>query len=114
MMQPPLERRRSRRTTARRFFIVTCPILLTTLLSWSQALAAGGGKPATKLVNVADTRLMSPGLGKWLAGIYNDSYWLYALVSVGIMAGMGIVLGLGMDRLISLLGINLGKMDHHE
>ena len=78
----------------------------------AQALAAGG-KPATKLVNVADTRALS-GFSKWLAGIYNSSYWLFAAVVVATMALMGIVLGLFSDRLVSLLGIDLGKLKHHE
>jgi hypothetical protein len=30
------------------------------------------------------------------------------------MAGMGAVLGFGFDKLIGLLGIRLGKLDHHE
>jgi len=31
-----------------------------------------------------------------------------------IMATMGLVLGYVFDRLIGLLGINLGRMEHHE
>jgi hypothetical protein len=84
------------------------------LLMTSAAMAAGGGKPATKLVNVADTRMVEPGFSKWVADIYNNNYWLYGLLVVGIMAGMGLVLGLSFDRLIGFLGIDLGKLDHHE
>jgi len=77
-----------------------------------QALAAGG-KPAKKLVNVADTRSLS-GISAWIAGVYNSSHWLFGLLVVGVMVGMGLVLGLISDRLMGLLGINLGKMSHHE
>ena len=77
------------------------------------ALAAGG-KPATKLVNVADTRGLDPGLTKWVADIYNTSHWLFALLVVVVMCGMGVSLGLVCDKVVGLLGINLGKMDHHE
>jgi len=75
---------------------------------------AAGGKPATKIYNVADTRSMEGGLSKWIAGVYNTDLWLYALLVVVVMALMGVVLGYGMDRVVSLLGINLGKLEHHE
>jgi hypothetical protein len=78
-----------------------------------QALAAGG-KPATKLINVADTRAMGPGIARWIAEVYNDNLWLYGLLVVVTMALMGSILGFGFDRLVSMLGINLGKLEHHE
>ena len=84
------------------------------LLIPGAALAAGGGKPATKLINVADTRGMASGLSKWIAEIYNGNLWLFGLTVVLLMAGMGAVLGLTFDKLIGLLGIRLGKLDHHE
>lgn len=91
------------------------------LLGWSSSLfiglgdlLAGGGKPATKLVNVADTRIMEPGLSKWMADIYNTDMWLFAALVVTIMAGMGLVLGTVFDRLMGLLGIHMGKIEHHE
>ena len=90
----------------------------TTLALWvglcQLALAAGGGKPAHKLVHVADTRAMGTGVGKWIADIYNTSYWGFSAAVVVVMVGMGLLLGLFSDRIISLLGINLGKMSHHE
>jgi hypothetical protein len=82
-------------------------------LAASEALAAGG-KPARKLVNVADTRGLQPGLTKWLGDVYNTNLWLYSAVVVVTMVGMGLVLGFGVDRLVGRLGIDLGKMDHHE
>jgi hypothetical protein len=88
--------------------------LLATLLASAHALAAGGGKAATQLVQVADTRGMSSGFAKWTADLYNTSLWLYSAVTVGIMVALGLVLGLGMDKLIAAMGINLGKLDHHE
>jgi hypothetical protein len=78
------------------------------------AYAAGGGKPATKLFNVADTRSMAPGLSKFIADVYNQDMVVFGLLVVGLMATMGAVLGFTFDRLFGLLGINLGKLDHHE
>ncbi|MEP0774088.1 MAG: hypothetical protein HRF46_06975 [Acidobacteriota bacterium] len=87
------------------------------LLSWAlaaPALAAGGGKGASKLVNVADTRGLEPGLSRWIAGVYNESFWLFGLLTVAVMVGMGLILGLATDKAVGLLGINLGKISHHE
>lgn len=87
------------------------------LLTWALAApawAAGGGKGASKLVNVADTRELAPGLSRWIAGVYNESFWLFGLLVVVVMVGMGLVLGLATDRAVAMLGINLGKMSHHE
>jgi hypothetical protein len=82
---------------------------------WLLALEAmASAKPATKLVNVADTRLMDPGFSKWVADVYNSNLWLYGLIVVTIMATMGLVLGFGFDRVIAMVGIDLGKLDHHE
>ena len=78
-----------------------------------EALAAGG-KPATKLINVADIRTMGPGLSRWIAEVYNDNLWLYGLLVVVTMALMGSILGFGFDRLVGMLGIDLGKLEHHE
>jgi hypothetical protein len=75
---------------------------------------AGGGKPATKIYNIADTREMSPGISKWIADLYNSNLWLFGLMVVVVMAGMGLVLGFSMDAMLKLLGINLGKLQHHE
>jgi len=79
----------------------------------SQALAAGGA-PARKLVNVADTRGLPPGLTRWIGDLYNTSDWLFAALVVAVMVTMGVVLGLGCDRAMGMLGINLGKLKHHE
>jgi hypothetical protein len=55
---------------------------------------ASGAPPAQKLVNIADTRGLSPGITKWIADIYNTSYWSYGFLVVAVL--------------------NLGRMQHHE
>ena len=92
-------------------------VLVTLLgLSWwlePEWLWAGGGKPATKLVAVADTR-SATGVARWIGDIYNSNLWLYGLTVVLVMAAMGLVLGLAFDRLLVLAGLELGKLEHHE
>lgn len=80
----------------------------------SSRLASAASEKATQLNAVADTRDLTPGLSKFLAQTYNANLWLYGLYVVLFMAGLGLVLGLGVDQLLKLTGLNLGKMEHHE
>jgi hypothetical protein len=99
------------RLVARR--VVSLLALLVVAAAPVLAWAGGGGK-VTPLENVADTRNMGPGFVKFLADTYNGNLWLFGLYVVVLMAGMGAILGLSVDKLIGLTGIKLGKMDHHE
>jgi hypothetical protein len=83
-------------------------------LAVSGSAWAAGGPPATKLVNVADTRNLESGPALWMAQIYNDSFYLFGLLVVVVMVAMGLVLGLGFDKALGLLGLDLGKLSHHE
>jgi hypothetical protein len=111
-----MDRQCHRRLTAARRAIAAIALLGITsvLLVAAPALAAGGGKAATQLVQVADTRDMGPGFAKWTADLYNTNLWLFSAATVAIMVAMGLLLGWGCDKLIGLLGINLGKLSHHE
>jgi hypothetical protein len=88
-------------------------LLLMVMGTITVAMAAGG-PPATPLVNVIDTRSMPPGFGKWISDIYNGNLVVFGLAVVVIMAVQGAVLGYGLDRIVRLIGIDLGKLDHHE
>jgi hypothetical protein len=99
----------------RRSWMGRLAVLLTPLLLWLPAanvLAAAG--PAKTIVNVADTRGLHPGLSKWIADLYNTSLWQFSLVVVVVMAVMGLLLGFVCDRLVRLLGVNLGRIQRHE
>ncbi len=100
----------------RRLSVVTkgAGFLTAILLFLPNILYAGGGKPATKVYNVADTRTMSPGISKIIADLYNGDSVVFGIAVVGIMAGLGLILGYGMDLLVKTVGIDLGKLDHHE
>jgi hypothetical protein len=94
------------------FLIIVLAVLFLSLQG-TEAMAAGAA-PAEKLVNVADTRDLGPGLAKWTGDLYNTSLLNFGLAVVLVMAGMGVVLGLLCDRLVGFLGLDLGKMQHHE
>jgi len=104
----------SRGTRQRILGAAAGPVAAVATLAVSSTAWAAGGPPATQLVNVADTRTIPPGLGLWLAQIYNESFVLFGGLVVVIMVAMGLVLGFGFDRALQLLGLNLGKLDHHE
>lgn len=93
---------------ARRAWIGLCGVV------FPAGAFAAGGKPATMLVNVADTRGLAPGVTKFIGDVYNTNLWLYGLMVVVVMAVTGLVLGLCFDRVIGLLGIDLGRLDHRE
>lgn len=89
---------------------------LTALLALaaSGSAWAAGGPPATKLINVADTRALESGPSLWIAQIYNESFLKFGLLVVVVMCLMGVVLGFTFDRAMQLLGLDLGKLSHHE
>jgi hypothetical protein len=96
----------------------------TWLLRTAKALAAAmcmtgtawaaGGPPATKLINVADTRNLEPGPSLWIAQVYNENYVLFGALVVIVMVVQGLVLGFGFDRIMHWIGIDLGKLSHEE
>lgn len=88
--------------------------IATLWLGATQAIAAGGGRPESTAVNHADTSALAPGLARSIADLYNHSLWLYGLTVVVVMAGMGLVLGLLTDRVMAMLGVDLGRAARHE
>jgi hypothetical protein len=89
-------------------------LVVTSAVGFAVPAWAGGGKPATKLVNVADTRSLPPGLTKLVGDVYNDNLVLFGLMVVVVMASMGLILGVLFDRGLVMLGLDLGKLQHHE
>jgi hypothetical protein len=73
------------------------------LLVPSLALARG----ASELVVVADTRVISSGVLKYFANLYNFDPVLFAVWCVVLTAGYGCFLGVFMDFLMSHVGIDL-------
>jgi ABC-type phosphate/phosphonate transport system permease subunit len=109
----PSLRSRAPRAAGRWLLALLLVTIVAAVVAASGALAAGG-KPATKLVNVADTRQMEGGFTKFVADLYNDNLLLFGLLVVVVMATMGAVLGFAFDKVFALIGIDLGKIEHRE
>ena len=78
-----------------RFLLALWPALLC---------AAGGGGEA--IVLVADSRRFT-GWKAWWTNLYNESHFLFALLTIVTIPVLGLLLGTITDRLMARLGINL-------
>jgi len=83
-------------------------LLITLVPAWAWA----SGEAATDLVVVADTRSLH-GFNLYLATVYNQNKWLFAIWAVLITTGLGVCLGLLMDVIMSRIGLDLGKSAGH-
>jgi hypothetical protein len=72
------------------------------------AAFAGGGEKQGKLVHVADTRQLT-GFNLYFANLYNTNRLLFTLEVLLITVGMGILLGILMDKVVALIGLDLTK-----
>lgn len=71
------------------------------------SLALAAGKKATELVVVADTRVISSGILKYFADLYNFNQVLFAAWAVILTAAYGCFLGVLMDIIMSRTGLDL-------
>ena len=85
---------------------------LTTLATLAMALLpslAFAKKAASDLVVVADTRLISSGIMRYLANLYNENITLFAIWAIVITALLGCTLGVIMDIIMKQTGLDLTK-----
>jgi hypothetical protein len=75
------------------------------LLSAGTVWAAGG--PASELVVVADTRVISSGIMRYFADLYNTNTLLFAVWAVVLTAAYGCLLGVLMDVVMARTGLDL-------
>jgi hypothetical protein len=92
----------------RRFRIGALAGALAALLPGLAHAAEG----AADLVVVADTRVLS-GFSLYLANLYNDNVWMFAVWAVVLTALLGGTLGVSMDAIMSRVGLDLGKSGGH-
>ncbi|UCF92553.1 MAG: hypothetical protein JSW39_30540 [Desulfobacterales bacterium] len=71
--------------------------------------AWAGGEKASEIVVVADTRVLSNPLMRYIADTYNTNLWLFAVWSVVLTALFGALLGLLMDWLMNKTGLDLNS-----
>ena len=80
--------------------------LLGLLVMGGVAFAAGEGG-ASELVVVADTRVISNSLMRYIADLYNTKTWLFAVWAVVLTALYGSFLGFLMDFIMERTGLDL-------
>jgi hypothetical protein len=76
------------------------------------SLARAGGEGAADLVVVADTRVLS-GFSLYLANLYNEDVWMFAVWAVVLTALLGGFLGILMDAFMSRIGLDLSHGGGH-
>ena len=86
--------------------------ILAALLCLAPVTARAAGGKATDLVVVADTRALT-GLNQYIATLYNQDMWLFAVWAVVLTTVLGVLLGVIMDLIMSRLGLDLGKSAGH-
>jgi ABC-type Fe3+ transport system permease subunit len=67
----------------------------------------GAGEKASEIVVVADTRVLSNPVLRYIADTYNTNLWLFAVWSVVLTALFGALLGFLMDWLMNKTGLDL-------
>lgn len=87
--------------TTKLLALVTMAYLMVPEILW----AAGGGGDAP-IVVVADTRVVH-GIMRYFSNLYNTDILLFAVWAVVLTAAYGCFLGVLMDKLMSLTGLDL-------
>jgi hypothetical protein len=84
----------------------TIALLMGFLAALPQLALAGGGG-ATELVVVADTRVIGNSIMLYFADLYNTNILLFAVWAVVLTAAYGCFLGVLMDKIMGLTGLDL-------
>ena len=77
------------------------------LALWPELVRAAGGG-GSEIIVVADTRQLT-GFLLYIANLYNENIWMFALWSVLLTTALGATLGILMDFIMSRTGLDLGK-----
>ena len=73
---------------------------------------AHAAEGAADLVVVADTRVLK-GFSLYLANLYNENVWMFAIWAVVLTALLGGFLGVSMDAIMSRIGLDLSHGGGH-
>jgi hypothetical protein len=86
------------------FFLLSLPTLL-----W----AAEGLDVPEELGRKVDLTNLG-GINYFFAKWYNDNLWVYAIIVTVLMGVMGLVIALGTDVILKMVGMETHKIEHHE
>ncbi len=84
--------------------------LLTVGSAWyllTPQIVSAAGEKATDLVVVADTRVLPSGIMKYFANLYNTDPIMFAVWAAALTAIYGCVLGVLMDKIMGMTGLDL-------
>ncbi len=81
---------------------------LAAVLSAIPGVALAAAAKGEALIVVADTRVIS-GVQLYFADLYNEDMWMFAVWSVVLTTALGMALGIIMDVLMKMTGIDLTK-----
>lgn len=70
-------------------------------------MASAAGEKATDLVVVADTRVLTNGIMKYFANLYNTDPIMFAVWAAALTAIYGCFLGFLMDKIMGMTGLDL-------
>ncbi len=54
------------------------------------------------------------GINYFFAKWYNDNLWVYALIVTVLMGTVGLLIALGTDVILKMVGMETHKIEHHE
>jgi hypothetical protein len=105
---------KGRWTTLPKLFVIILNFFLLTVpgtLLW----AAGEGlempeKLVKEPIKLANLGRFNYFFAKW----YNDNLWVYAILVTLLMGVVGLIIALGTDRLLKMIGMEVSKIEHHE
>ncbi len=85
------------------------------LLLVPSALVWGGEgldvpKELGKKVSLANLGWFNHFFAKW----YNDNLWVYAIITTVLMGLVGLIIALGTDVILKMVGMEITKIEHHE
>jgi hypothetical protein len=87
--------------------IIGVGVMVTLLLP---EIAMASGPAVAQLVLVADTRKLT-GWQSWWANLYNESHFLFALVTIIVIPLVGLMFGIAADLIMSHIGLDLKSRD---
>ena len=94
----------------KRFLVIIFNIVL---LSVPSALVWAAAEKAEALQKKVDVTKLG-GINFFFAKWYNDNMWVYAIIVTVLMGVVGLVIAVGADVILKMIGMEVSKIEHHE